>query len=239
MSSLYCPQCGLRHLISSRNCSSCGEDMGGGLNYLKKSNHFENVFFIVMSLACILFFTKNLFYSELVVLSLIPLGLYFFYCSISDETSTSKPIYNRYCPKCQNSNFNRNYCIKCGYNLKDILGYVKTYRYDIEMNINFINIYQKIYLEHNDGWPSILSPKTFKLDKIENLSLSSCKKIISHKPCLTFDYLGRKCKNPLARKYGDKCVVTVDLDNRTVNELKRILSRDVYQKSIKQVASED
>jgi hypothetical protein len=133
----------------------------------------------------------------------------------------------KYCPTCENEKYNNKYCIKCGYNLEDVLGYVKTDRNDIEMNKNYIRIYPKIYLEHNDGWPSRQAPKTFTLDKIENLRLSSCETLLSSEPCLIFDYLDKKCKSPAIKERGN-CIVKIKIDEKDKSEMNRILNTGIY-----------
>jgi hypothetical protein len=223
---MYCSQCGLKNRYAENYCFSCGESLNEGLYHIKKEKHIEIMFFIIMSLGCVLLFSNHQFYSELVVFTIIPLALYKFF---SSKKFTSTEFSSKFCPKCQHSNFNKNYCIKCGYNLKNVLGYVKTDRYDIEMNKNYINIYPKKYFEHNDGASSRFSAKTFELAKIEKIRISSCKKLISSGQCFKFNYLDTDCKKlPYLKKQEDKCIVQIDLSKRNIEEFDRILSSGFY-----------
>ena len=118
----------------------------------------------------------------------------------------------------------------CGYNLKDILGYFITTNYDIEMNKNYINIYRKYASESADDVVKS-APETFKLNKIRNLRVSSCKTLFYNKPCLKFEYVDEKCKFP-ARKYGDRCIVKVNIDKKNEYEISNILCMGIYSEAL-------
>jgi len=96
-----------------------------------------------------------------------------------------------FCPNCRNSDYNENFCVKCGYNLNDVLGYYKInkklgYQYFLEINRNYLGIHLKV--SHHDvgdewfKWPPLL------YEKMENVEITECKGRIFSSPCLKFNY---------------------------------------------------
>jgi hypothetical protein len=96
-----------------------------------------------------------------------------------------------YCPNCRNSDYNENFCVKCGYNLNDVLGYYKInkklgYQYYLEINRKYLVIHLKVSdLQAGDDWykwPPLLN------EKIENIEITECKGKIFSNPCLKLVY---------------------------------------------------
>lgn len=227
---MYCPVCGFENPEDALFCESCGESLERETKYEKNKKilNAATIFTFLMIFGGI--------FGKIWQVSVIG-GFAFLTCIITYPLlprlagSHSK----RYCPRCEESEFNENFCVKCGYNLNDVLGYYKTDKHDIEMNKNFIKIYQKTRYSKSsvpdrDGWHSHhrAEPKTFKLDKITNLRLSKCKHTLSHQPCLVFEYDDEKCSFYLSNKEEDKCEVKADINSQIQRELREVLSRGIY-----------
>jgi hypothetical protein len=229
---MYCPQCGLRN-SKSNICKSCGENLESGKNYIKHKKYHLPIFYIILLAMGVTYFSGyyNLYYWPFTIFFILCFILLGVYEPIKSDLNknVNGPNTSQYCPKCENNNYNKKYCIKCGYNLEDVLGYFETYRNDIEMNKKYVRIYPKIYLEHNEGLASRLSSQTFTLDKIENLRLSSCETLLSNKPCLIFDYIDKKCKGP-AIKQGNTCILKVKIDDKDEYKMNRIINTGFYDK---------
>ena len=136
-----------------------------------------------------------------------------------------------YCPKCENKNYNEKYCIKCGYNLENVLGCfsgnIGVDLYDIELNKKYINLYRHIIERAPDGpgeYHERLAPRTLSLGSIRNMRLSTCKTLlIFPKPCLKFEY-GRD-------------TIEFKMSRKDLNQVGKILSTGVYDKLISQNSS--
>ena len=224
---IYCPQCGLEDSNNSRLCTSCGENLKSGRNYLKTTTFLRYV-----SIALFLMF----FISLIIAGNEIDLGDYsaailpiIVIILVSITIITEKLILPRlgdhariYCPKCENKANDDRYCIKCGYNLENVLGCfsgnIRVDLYDIELNKNYINLYRHIIERQADGpgeYHERLAPQTLSIGGIRNMRLSKCKTlIIFTKPCLKFDYWGS--------------TVEFKMDKKTIAKVNKILSTGVY-----------
>jgi hypothetical protein len=224
---MYCPQCGLRN-SNSKICNSCGENLEHGKKYIRNTKFKLPIFYIILFAMGLVCFSGyfNRYYWPITIFSMLCLFLLALWPVNPDLNRVIGLKSSRFCPNCENTPFNKKYCIKCGYHIDDVLGYFKTYRNDIEMNKNYIRIYPKIYLEHNDGYPSRLSHITYKIDKIENIRLSSCESRFSNKNCLIFDYLDKKCKN--SKKVGDICIVKVKIDDKDQYRINKLINAGYY-----------
>ena len=102
-----------------------------------------------------------------------------------------------FCPNCRNSQYNENFCVNCGYNLKDVLGYYKIdkkeideYQYYLEINRNYLQIHLKDSSFYNiPEWEKF----QFLYEKMSNIQITTCRGIISSKPCIKFEYEALKC----------------------------------------------
>ncbi len=231
---MYCPQCGRENSVNSKFCEYCGEDLDKISVYKKNKN-------ILVFVGIILFFGaisaiysgQGLIFAVLLILILI---FAFLYKPILSRLSG--PHANKYCPRCEESDFNEKFCVKCGYNLEDVLGYFTVSKNYIEVNKNYLNIYERIRMQQKgtSGRPGVHShkrygPYTYYLDKINNLHLSQCKNTISKKPCLKFNYDSPECKNPPEHKSDGKCLVYVIIDKKTEKEMDNLFSMGYYDNS--------
>ncbi len=224
---IYCPQCGLKNW-NSKLCRSCGENLETGKKYLKISSYKLIGFYVVLLAMAVTYFSGyyNQYYWPFTVFFFICFAILAVYEHEPDLRNKAR-LTLKYCPACENEKYNNKYCIKCGYNIENVVRCFKTGDNDIEMNRNYIRIYPKIYLEHNDGMPSRLAPKTFTLDKIENLRLSSCETLLSNKPCLIFDYLDKKCERPAVKERGN-CIVKIKIEKKDEIKMNKILNTGIY-----------
>ena len=105
------------------------------------------------------------------------------------------------CPHCRNTEYNKNFCVKCGYNLNDVLGYFPPKgafsddQYYLELNKNYLKVQKHIQSEFDSTWYEF----TFLYEKIENFEITVCQRtkklsipLLSAKtstyPCLKFTY---------------------------------------------------
>lgn len=94
------------------------------------------------------------------------------------------------CPNCRNGEYNKNYCVKCGYNLKDVLGYYQPQgfladdEYYLELNENYLKVQRNIRSEYDDVW----SEFCFLYDKIETFQICSCSGRLFTGTCLKLTY---------------------------------------------------
>lgn len=228
---MYCPQCGLKNSSNSKYCESCGEDLEPAMKHIKNKQYTQYLIYAIALTVIIGLFSGYLmrYYWIFIILFVLYAVLMFFYGNIKSlfGSETIGEHQSTYCPNCQNSDFNEKYCVKCGYNLDDILVYLRTNKNDIEVNKNYINIYP---IRYKDGERRRLDPTSYDIDKIQNIRISSCKSVLSDYKCLIFDYLDKGCNGPFAKKKEDKCVIKAKIDNYGENELDNILSTGVYEK---------
>lgn len=224
---IYCPQCGLKDLDNSTLCISCGEDLESIRNYLKKTRYLLYIsigiaLMFIISLIIAVNETSTANYSSFTV-PIILFILIFIPVIIGKLILTPPQNHaSKYCPKCENKDYNKKYCIKCGYNLENVLGCfsgnIGVDLYDIELNKNYINLYRHIIERSPDGpgeYHERLPPKTILLGNIRNMHISKCKTLIVFtKPCLKFDYWGG--------------TVEFKMDKKTIDEVNKILSTGVY-----------
>lgn len=227
---MFCPICGDENPKDARFCESCGESLEKEVSFEGRKKNIGHVSFISFAMIFVGMFggiwqitviASFAFLSCLIVYMILP--------------KFSGKHAKRYCPRCEQSQFNENYCVECGYNLNDVLGYYKTDHHDIEMNKNYIKIYEKTRYQEGtvpdrEGWHSHhrAEPITFTLDKITNLQLAECKHFLSHSPCLIFEYDTDKCNFYLAKEEEFICMVKAEINSRIKIELEKVLSSGVY-----------
>lgn len=221
---MHCPRCGVKNSANSKICKFCGVDLEEETTYLKFAE-YKTIIAVTLPVAMFLFLiltsNKNYVYIPLIISIPVILFLEFRYPS----------SYSKYCPKCNHSDFNGNFCIKCGYNLNDVWGYFDMTNHDIEVNRNHIKIYRKIASE-SVGDMVKSSPETFELNKIENICVSRCKSFLFEHSCLKFDYLDEKCKGHYAHRSEGRCVVKVALDKKNEYLVDKLMNLEVYRDKI-------
>ncbi len=220
---MHCPRCGVNS-GNSKICKFCGLDLEEETTYLKFAE-YKTIIAITLpvSMFLILILTSNTNYLYIPLIISIPA---FLFLELKYPSS-----YSSYCPKCNYSDFNGNFCIKCGYNLNDVWGYFDMTNHDIEVNRNHIKIYRKIASE-SVGDMVKSSPETFELNKIENICVSRCKSFLFEHSCLKFDYLDEKCKGHYAHKSEGRCVVKVALDKKNEYLVDKLMNLGVYRDKI-------
>lgn len=145
------------------------------------------------------------------------------------------------CPNCKNHDFNDNFCVRCGYNLNDVLGYYKADVKGMLPNHFFLEINKKhlqIIVEVERMGKMVLRyVYRYQFSKIYNLFITTCKGgILSKKshPCLKFDYNGLECskaKPPNIKLICKGNTLTLTLNEEQITEIKEILS-DVFKEQI-------
>lgn len=216
---MHCPRCGVNS-CNSKICKFCGLDLEEETTYLKFAEYKVIIAVTLpVSMFLILILTSNTNYLYIPLVISIPAFLFL------ELKYTSS--YSSYCPKCNYSDFNGNFCIKCGYNLNDVWGYFDMTNHDIEVSRNHIKIYRKIASE-SVGDMVKSSPETFELNKIENIRVSTCKSFLFKHSCLKFDYRDEKCKGHYAHRSGGGCVVRVTLDKKNEDLLDKLMNFEGY-----------
>ena len=213
---MYCPQCGLKDLDNSRLCKSCGENLETGRNYLKAAQLLQYTSFalFLMFIVSLIIAGSDINYGNYSTITVPILFIILSLSSILIEKLILPHIsgHNRlYCPKCENKDHNGNYCIKCGYNLENVLGCfsgnIGVELYDIELNKNYINLYRHIIERQVDGsgeYHERLAPRTLSLGSIGNMRLSTCKTwFIFPTPCLKFEYSGNTVEFKMDKKTSE------------------------------------
>jgi hypothetical protein len=94
------------------------------------------------------------------------------------------------CPNCRNGEYNKNFCVKCGYNLNNVLGYFSPKgfpsddEYYLELNKNYLKVHRNIQTEFDSTWYEF----TFLYEKIEKFEITACQGKIFTGHCLKFTY---------------------------------------------------
>ena len=220
---MYCPYCGSKNPDDSQFCASCGENLEKESSENIQKKHMGYIAYVIL----VTLFIAN-FILRSMILILITAILAVVYVLIRYmKFSRIGGAAGRDCPRCEFFKFNENYCVNCGYNLDDVLGYFKTNKYDIEMNKNYINIYKKYY--YGRYYQDRLGPETFTIDKIKNLSIRKSR--ILNFPFLEFEYVDEERKPPHASKTDDKHTVKVKINEKIANEIEKILALGIYDEN--------
>lgn len=212
---MYCPQCGSK-LDNSKYCPSCSENLDALHKYISYKSAIKLFFtvfffifigFLIYGSDSITSTTANnyIYLASLLFIFIIVYPIFYQWVVIPVIRRSQS---QRYCPKCEHEDFNENFCVECGYNLKNVLGCFKCNLgvdlYDIEFNKNYINIYRHIIERGDSGgeYHERLAPNT--LYSIRNLELSPCKTLIFHRLCLKFEHGGRVYNFKLKNRDEDK-----------------------------------
>lgn len=132
------------------------------------------------------------------------------------------------CPNCRNSEYNKNFCVKCGYNLKDVLGYYRPKgfpsddEYYLELNRNYLKIQRNIQSEYDDVWAEF----SFCYEKIENFQISTCAGKLSIGTCLEITYKeDLKWESyPLKHFCCGKNSIKIPINEKYANEINNIIT---------------
>lgn len=238
---LYCPKCGVKNSDENEYCENCRESLKDILNWRKKSKPI--LYLIITLLGCLLIvLILNWLYTPLftfiivfVILLLISLGI----LGVSDKIYTKK---GKFCPKCQQSNFNEEYCIHCGYELKNILGYfprgsIKTSEIiEVEINTKYIKIYGNVTPPGLSNSSSLrrLKPITYHQDKISNIQITDHKGIIFSGYCLSFNYEDEDRPEyhdeyyKFINNYVDGKTIKVPIDAFFIPKLEEIIAMGIF-----------
>ncbi len=207
---VFCPKCGKKFPDDAKICDICGEN-------LREEKSFKKILKITLYIGFILLFLwmgyaylsskLNIpFIWELWVLIFV-LSLIFLF------TTTRRFILSFFlfflfgrvkraiCPKCEELVPEENYCLNCGYNLSNVVGYFQTgssiQPTFIELNKNYIRVFETMRGQYE---LTRLLPTTYSLDKIDNPEITWCEGRILTYPCLQFDYGSKKIKIIINKK---------------------------------------
>ncbi len=144
-----------------------------------------------------------------------------------------------FCPNCRNYEYNDNFCVVCGYNLKDVLGYYPVdmkgmiaNQFFLEINRNYLQIIDEIMLHYGITQRYIYH---FDFNQINYMELTTCKKLISTHPCLKLEYEGSECHNIRPKNLkliGKGNTVTISLKKEQAIQIEEILPPELKEKLI-------
>jgi predicted nucleic acid-binding Zn ribbon protein len=196
---IYCPNCGKKLNGDPEICDSCGELLSQG----KKINRGSKIstaigIGLVAIIIVIMIFTWN---SGNQVIKFLPILILLFLLAVFGVGSIRKKfdaliirissgnLSLKQCPECENYVANANYCLKCGYELQNVYGYwavdgySSTNKYRVELNRDFIRVFEVYAYEGEERYPG----EGYYLKYIKNPEIAPCTK--NHKmTCLVFDY---------------------------------------------------
>lgn len=236
---MYCPKCGAANSEDKEYCKECGESFEELSKYNKKVQPVRDLGFFSL-VAAIVFFIAMRVYSPLasyvyILYALIALLL----ISLVIVMIQSIMQKGELCPKCENHEFNEEYCNTCGYKLKDVLGFFRDgsskldQNIDIEINRNYINIYGKL---NNSALKTMVrkSPLPYYLNKISNIKITDCRGAILSGKCLSFEYEDEdrpqyhEKSHEFMTNYTKGNTVTVPVKKEYVPKIEEILSMDIF-----------
>lgn len=206
---VFCPKCGKEFPDDAKICDICGENLREETSFKKilKITQYLGFILLVLWLGYTFLSSKlNIlpFVWELWVLILVlsiifittrrfVLSFFLFFLFGRGKRTT--------CPKCEELVPEENYCLNCGYNLSNVVGYFQigssiqpTF---IELNKNYIRVFETLR-EHN--YLTRLPPTTYSLDRIDTPEITWCEGRVLTYPCLKFDYGSKKVKIIINKK---------------------------------------
>lgn len=226
---MYCPICGEENKGDNPFCGSCGENLEDEMKYLKGSIKIGGIGTLLLILSFVLYFLYFMMVSELMLLvsAFLIMIVGVFLLSRSDKLSAGSAVkHERFCPSCKNIEFNQKFCVYCGNNLEDVMGYFKLDKYYIEVNKNFLKVWGRI----RRGDQNRTEPCIFYVDKIQNLQVTECKGTVFTSPCIKFDYEGDcNLKGTFSiRKEGS---VKVPIDKKWLGKIDQLFSSGLYSEA--------
>lgn len=203
---VYCPKCGKKFTGNPDTCDYCGEILKEEVNFQRVLKIFDGIGIIalVITLIIIYFFmnyinsiTAIALFLFLVLISLIFLStsvrrrFQWFVIKISFGGLKSKQ-----CPDCENLVSDDNYCLNCGYPLKNVRGYWLERSQFVELNQNYVRVF-KTYRRPRDFTLYRYPPSKYELENIINPEIIWCSHILFTNPCFKFEYEGKQVDIPI------------------------------------------
>ncbi len=217
---MYCTNCGVK-LKDKNTCHNCGEILSDTLLSYDKKSSITGLMIIVLilvgvgSLIGFGIYAKNTNLGVLILVVSI-LGCFFF-ATRKNYSGEMRP-----CPGCNIDRPATDFCLECGHNLKNILGYFVSKGWNrLEITDDGLTIYQKKHELADENWVAIGEKTFYNLRNIKNLQLASCVKSSKDKgyPCIDFDYGGKH--------------FNYHIPKGKINELDEILSTDTFRPYLK------
>jgi hypothetical protein len=211
---LYCPNCGVKITGSALDCPGCEENISQELKFHKKKIYFKFFIYVlgagILLLIAYLFWGKGSWYSVLFFI-VIYSALYYFL--INRRLNFS--VETLWCPQCQEKVPMANFCIECGKDLRNVLGYYQGSGLgsDIEISPTQLIVYRK-RRDKNANYRRY-NTENFDIDKIKNLNIAKCRLPLSKVPCLIFEYGG------IGKKF--------QISTFMIHDLEDVFSTEIFQ----------
>ncbi len=174
---MHCPYCGTLNKNSASVCRNCSSDIQKEARFVGRIK-YERFYGVVIFLMAVIILSlldpwnlqqygKDLSYLQVLTLmfdgehwfiSLFFIFVIFVFLGFIIRKSILYLRSLRYkeypiCPKCRSQAYNQDYCIACGKDLRDVLGFLNNYYIDdIEINKNFIKTYATDNYYHAPGY---------------------------------------------------------------------------------------
>ena len=205
---IYCSNCGKKLMGNPESCDACGEVLGEDKK-IQRGSKITTIIGVTLAVLIIIIMvftwnSSNLFVKFIPILILIFLLAVFAVGSVRKKFDaliiriTSGNLSLKQCPECENFVSPANFCLKCGYEVKNVYGYwtlpgyTDTSEYRVELNRDFIRIFEVYTYKGEERYPG----DGYYLKYIQNPTIAPCSKD-NNMTCLIFDYDNNKKEIPV------------------------------------------
>ncbi|NYB52323.1 MAG: zinc ribbon domain-containing protein [Methanobacteriaceae archaeon] len=225
---MYCPECGVILKNHENLCHQCGRDLHELYELEKKKT--TKLIMVIVGVICVpIIIITTYFYLGMtaIYLSLLVLSVAFLVRLFHPVESFNDAKVGKCCPNCYNMYLNVSFCIKCGYDLRGIIGFSTLTGYDLKIHEKYIKV-SRYYL--NQGRRIYVCTGKYALMHIRNLHVSyKCGRFLSRLPCLVFEY------NPLyidsKGKPKDKYTFRITILEKLAPQIEEAISDPLFQKA--------
>lgn len=226
---MYCPKCGMRIKKHENVCPKCGRDLQA-LHELEK-NKYGKLIIIIIGLICVpIIIIPTYFYIGMaaIYLSLVILAVVIIIRLQHPSESFNDAEIGKCCPNCYNMYLNVDFCIKCGYDLRETIASSSGTGYDLEIREKYIQI-SRYYL--NNGRRNYVCTSKYAMIHIRNLHISynKCGRFLSRLPCLIFEY------NPLyiddKGKPKDKYTFKITILKKLAPQIEKAIYNPIFDQA--------
>ncbi|EKQ53252.1 MAG: hypothetical protein B655_1402 [Methanobacterium sp. Maddingley MBC34] len=226
---MFCPECGVELQDHENVCPKCGRDLHD-LHELEEKN-LKKLIIVIIGVICvpIMVITTYLYIGMVAIyLSLIVLSVAFIIYLIYGNKDSNHAKIEKCCPKCYNMYLNVDFCFKCGYDLRELIGFSTWTGYDLEIHEKYIKI-SRYYL--NRGMRNYVCTGKYAMIHIRNLHVqyNKCGRFLSKLPCLVFEY------DPFyideKGKPKDKYIFKITILKKLAPQIEKAISDPIFLKA--------
>ncbi len=203
---VYCPKCGKEFAGGAKTCDNCGENLKEEKNFLRVLKIFDitGIILLIVSIIVIVFFRNQI--NSLFTLFLFALLIFLVLSFLSTSVKRKLQYFiikvsfggltTKQCPECENLVSDEDYCLNCGYPLKNVRGYFLEKSEFVELNKKYIRVF-KTYRRYMNATLYRFTPVDYDLEVIKKPEVSWCTHLIFTNPCLRFNYQSQKVEIPI------------------------------------------